>query len=200
MTTIEHDALKDAKLAKVFSKLGWSGFWLQLVIGAIPVGLLIYFFVFSPSTSGTRSGLPVIAYLTIANLLLLAFTLFWSYRYTLIAKRITDPSTRPSDKSIVGTVWTGINAGILGILCSMVLMFIESAQLLFYFLSAPQAGVPVIQTTGGGSASWVSAADIVSLMALILTLFAELLVLAFSLRLLFRSMQVLQASLEAGRD
>jgi hypothetical protein len=83
--------------------------------------------------------------------------------------------------------WTGVVASTLGIVFSMLVMLVEVTQLLFYFLRAPQAGVPVIQTTGGGPASWVSAADIMSLMALILSLWAELVVLLFSLWLLFRT-------------
>ena len=34
--------------------------------------------------------------------------------------------------------------------------------------------MPVIQTTGAGTATWVSAADMMSLMALILGMFGEL--------------------------
>ena len=183
-------ASKSIQLASTFSRLGWSGLWVQVIVGAIPIALLFYFFIFSRSTPGTRQELPIIAYLTIANLILLAITIFWSYRYTRIAKRIANPATRPADASLLRTVWTGIGASVLGILFSMLLMFAEVAQLLFYFLSAPQAGVPVIQTTGGGSATWVSAGDMVSLMALILTLFAELVVLAFSLWLLLRTTKV----------
>jgi hypothetical protein len=71
---------------------------------------------------------------------------------------------------------------------SILVMLFEVTQLLFYFLRAPQVGIPTIQTTGSGSASWVSAADIVSLLMLILTLFVEVVVLTFSLWLLFRTM------------
>jgi hypothetical protein len=58
---------------------------------------------------------------------------------------------------------------------------------LFFFLKAPQAGIPVIQTGGVAATHWVSSVDMVSLMALILFLFAELIVLIFSLWLLFRA-------------
>jgi hypothetical protein len=69
----------------------------------------------------------------------------------------------------------------------MFVMLFEVAHLLIYFLRAPQAGVPVIQTTGGGQATWVSAADMLNLLALIFTMFGELAVLTFSLWLLFRT-------------
>ncbi len=66
-------------------------------------------------------------------------------------------------------------------------MMFEVAQLLFYFLRAPQAGIPVIQTTSGGPASWVSAGDVLSLMGLIFTMLVEVVVLTLSLWLLFRA-------------
>lgn len=181
--------VEQQRLAKSLAQLGWCGLWLQLLVGAVPVGLMIYFFVFARSASGPRSGLAFVEYLTMANLLVLAFTTFWSYRYTLLAKRVARPESRPAAARVVRAVWTGIGASALGILFSMVIMFIEAAHLLFYFLSAPQAGVPVIQKSGTDAASWVSAADMVSLMALIVTLFAELITLAFGLWLLFRALR-----------
>ena len=149
-------------LARAFSRLGWLGFWMQIAIGAIPVVLILYAFVFgSARPAGTRSGFPLIQYLTIASLLVLAFTTVWFYRYTRLAARLADPARRPTEFSVQRTVWTGVMASTIGIIFSMLVMFFEVAQLLIYFLRAPQAGIPVVQTTSG-AASWVSAADIVS--------------------------------------
>jgi len=67
-------------------------------------------------------------------------------------------------------------------------MLFEIIQLLLYFLRAPQGGVAVIQTTASGQESWMSAADVVNLLALNLTLFGGPTVLVFSIWLLFRSM------------
>src|SRR5262249_248475 len=128
-----------------------------------------------------------IEYLTIVNLLILAFTIFWSYRYTRLARRMLDPERRPSESYVLGCIWTGVVASTVGMLFSMIVMLVEAANLLFYFLKAPQAGIPVIRASGFEAVHWVSSVDMVSLMALILTLFAELLVLVFSLWLLFRT-------------
>ena len=174
-------------LARAFSRVGWLGFWMQIAIGAIPVGLIIYSFIFGSARPGTRSGVPLIEYLTVASLLILAFTTAWFYRYTRLATRISDPSQRPSGSSLQRTVWTGVMASAIGIIFSMLVMFFETAQLLIYFLRAPQAGIPVIQTTGGGTASWVSAADMFSLMALLLTMFVEVAILIIGLWLLLRT-------------
>jgi hypothetical protein len=83
---------------------------------------------------------------------------------------------------------------------SALVMMFEVTQLLFYFLRAPQAGVPVFQTTSGGPASWVSASDILGLMGLIFTMLVEVIVLALSLWLLFRSTAELAQSHAASDE
>jgi len=180
--------MRSDSLARAYSRLGWIGFWIQIAIGAIPLTLTVYGLVFGRSTGpGTRGGLVLIEYLTVAGLVILAFTTVWSYRYTRLARRIADPARRPPHSKVQRSAWIGVTASALGIFFSMLLMLFEVTQLLIHFLRAPQAGVPVIQTTGGAAASWVSAADMMSLMALIVSMFGEFTVLAFSLRLLFRT-------------
>ncbi len=44
-------------LATTFRRLGRVGFWLQVVLGSIPVLLMFYVFVFSGQTTGPRAGL-----------------------------------------------------------------------------------------------------------------------------------------------
>jgi hypothetical protein len=179
---------RNDSLARAFSRLGRIGFWMQIGIGAIPITLIAYALIFrTERAAGTRSAFPLIHYLTIASLLVLAFTTIWFYRYTRLAVRLANPEQRPTESFVQRTVWTGVMASTLGIVFSMLVMFFEVAQLLIYFLRAPQAGIPVVQTTGG-PASWVSAADILSLMALLLTMFAEVAVLALGLWLLLRTM------------
>jgi hypothetical protein len=177
-------------LAKTFSRLGWIGFWVQIVVGSIPFLLMVYAFIFTRSPSGPRAGLAFVEYLTLASLLILIFTIVWFHRHTRLAKRIADPQGCPPASSVIRSVWTGLVASSIGLLFSMMVMMIETGHLLFYFLAAPQGGVPVFQTPGAGPASWVSAVDMVSLMALSLFVFAELVVLILSLWLLFRTMQV----------
>jgi hypothetical protein len=184
---------KNDTLAKAFSRLGWIGFWVQVVLGAIPIILMVYALVFTTAPA-TRSAPSLIGHLTIANLLVLAFTTLWSYRYTRLAKRIADPLRRLSQSTVQRAVWIGVAASALGIVFSMLVMLVEAILLLLYFLRAPQAGVPVIQTAGGGHATWVSALDVMSLLSLILIAFGEFVVLTFSLWLLFRTTLAYDAS------
>jgi hypothetical protein len=179
-------------LAGAFKRLGWTGFWLQVVAGAFPLLLMLYTFVFSQSLTGPRVGLPLVEYLTIGSFLILVFTIVWFYRYVGLGRRIASGVDRPSQSYLIGTVWTGVLASVLGILFSLAVMLLEVGHLLFYFLSAPQGGVPVIQAQGMGAgvaSSWVSAVDLMSLMSLIVTLGAEVAALVFGLWLLFRTTQ-----------
>lgn len=175
-------------LAGSFSRLGWIGFWLQIAIGLIPVALLIYAFLFGGNGNiRTRGAFALIEFLTIGSLLVLAFTTVWFYRYTRLADQIASPDGRPSTSSIQRIAWIGVAASTVGIVFSALVMMFEAVQLLLYFLRAPQAGIPVVQTTSGGPASWVSAADILSLIGLIVTMLVEVAVLALSLWLLFQT-------------
>jgi hypothetical protein len=189
----------ETNLDAVFSRLGWIGFWLQVVLGAIPITLLINALIFGASTNaGTRAGLPLVEYLAIAGLLIMAFTTIWSFRYTRVAKQLADPLHRLPPSAVQKTVWVGVLGSALGLVFSMLIMLLEVTQLLFYFLRAPQAGVPVIQTSSGGPASWVSASDIMSLVALNVIMFGELIVLIFSLWLLFRTAVAAGQVVQAG--
>jgi hypothetical protein len=174
---------------------------MQVAIGSIPLMLALYAIVFDSSRgAGTRGGLALIEYMTLASLLVLAFTTIWFFRYIRLARRIADPERRPPGFAVQRMAWTGVAASTLGIVFSMMIMLFEAAQLLVYFLRAPQAGVPVVQTTGGGPASWVSAIDVVNLMALSFIMLVELVVLALSLWLLFRSMTVSREYPDAGGE
>lgn len=177
-------------LAKTFCRLGWIGFWTQIVMGSIPFLLVVYTLIFARSPSGPRAGLALVEYLTIAGFLILVFTTVWFYRHTRLAKKIADPTECPPASSVIRSVWTGVVASSMGLLFSMLVMILETGNLLFYFLTAPQVGVPVFQTPAAGPTSWVSAVDMVSLMALSLFSFAEMVVLIFGLWLLFRTTQV----------
>jgi hypothetical protein len=189
---------RSESLAKAFSRWGWSGFWALVGMGALPLIIMLYTFVFSGTPSGSsRSGLPLVHFLSTLGLLLLVFLTVWFYRYTRIAKRIQDPARRPSESSLRRTVWTGVVATNLAILFSMLVLLFEVGMLLFYFLSAPQAGLPTVQTTAE-VASWVSAVDMMNLMSVILSLGGEIFALIFGLLLLFRTLQLPAPSAEGS--
>jgi Protein of unknown function (DUF3611) len=175
----------DARLAGAFLRTGWIGFWIQVTFGAISIALLVYAFVIDRNAGvGTRGWPVMIQYLTIASLLVLAFTTVWSYRYILLARQLAGPDRGPTVSGLRRTVGVGVAASTLGLVLSMVIMLFEVFQLFLYFLRAPKAGVPVIQVDG--QATWVSAGDILNLAILIIVACIEVVVLSLGLWLLFR--------------
>lgn len=172
------------KIARDFSRFGWIAVVIQAVLAIIPILLLCY--VLFGKVAGNDVAWSLTDYLAILGLAILAFTTLWAFRYTRIAQRIVDPARRPPRSSLIRTLWVGLWASSLGIVVSLVLLFIEVIRLLILFLRAPQAGVPVFQTQAENRLTWVSAIDAVSLLAELCTLTGELLVLVLTLWLLFR--------------
>jgi len=182
-----HDAKIDG-LAGTFKRSGRIGFWAQIILGSFPVILMLFIFTFTGSVTGPRAGLPIVGWLTILNMALLVFTTIWFFRYKGLGAKIADPATRPTESAVAGTVWTGLIASSLGIIFSLVVMLVEVGQLLFYFLAAPQGGIPTLQTTPSSlDGSWVSAVDLASLMMLVLMLAAEVIATMLGMWLLFRT-------------
>ncbi len=173
-------------LAAQFRRLGWTGFWIQVPLLLLFLFLLVYVLVAGGGEGTERRGINLGNYASFGTPLIMLFTTLWCYRYTRLAERIADSERCPSQSSVMQALWIGVGASALGILSSMVLSTSAVLRLLFVLLATPQTGVPVVTPLGGDPGSTVSAIDALSLTALQFTLATELLVLAFSLWLLFR--------------
>lgn len=181
------------KVAASFHRLGWLGVAVQAVLALNSIVLLAWAFI--GAAPGARP-MGRTGYLALVGLAILLFTTFWSYRYTTLAARMRDPARRPPQATVLKTLWVGLWASGLGIAVSMLMLVLEVTRLVILVLRTPQAGVPVMQL-GAESAAWVSAIDVVSLLADVSTLGAELLVFAVTLWLLFRVTRGAGASVPA---
>ena len=177
---------KPESLARQFSRLGWIGFWMQLAMVVIPIALLIYVFFFSSPESTQRRGIELTNYMSYGGLLVMLFTIVWFYRYTRLARRIADPELRPPQASLIRTLWIGLWASCLGIACSMLLMMNAVWRMLMVLLATPQTGLAISAPMGGDPVATLSALDAMSMTVLLVILTAELVLLAFTLWLLFR--------------
>jgi hypothetical protein len=178
---------KPENLAQQFSRLGWIGFWLQLALISIPILLLAYVLVASSPESAQRRGIDLSNYLSYGSLVVMLFTTFWFFRYTLLGKRIADPALRPQQSAVIKTLWIGLWAGCVGIVFSMLLLMSAVGRLLFVLMTTPQTGIAIAPVPGSGDpASTLSAVDAASLASLLLMLSAELVVLGFTLWLFFQ--------------
>jgi hypothetical protein len=186
--------VKPERLSRQFSRLGWLGFWIQIVMLAIPLLLLIYILFLRSPVSAQRIGIDLSNYLSYGSLLVMVFTTFWFFRYTRVGKRIADPELRPTRASVERTLWVGLWASGLGIAFSMALLFSAAGRLLFVLLANPQTGLMVAPGPGGDPVQSISAFDAISLTSLLVILAAELIVLGFSVWLLFRTTKASAAS------
>jgi len=179
--------VKPERLARQFSRLGWLGFWIQFAMLAIPLLLLIYGLFLRSAESAQRIGIDLSNYLSYGSLLVMVFTTFWFFRYTRVGKRIADPALRPPRASVERTLWVGLWASGLGIAFSMILLFSAAGRMLFILLANPQTGIMIAPGPGGDPVQSISAIDAISLTSLLVILAAELVVLGFSVWLLFRT-------------
>lgn len=181
----DHDHAPDRmRLGRSFRRIGQAGFWAQILLAIIPVVVGSAAFMVSTSVNAPGSRFGLVGYLAIASFVILLFTTLWFRRYIRIGARLEADGGAMSPKALLRTVWTGLIASSCGILLSIVVTIFEVGYLLFRFLEAPQGGVPVIQT--GGDAAWISAIDVLSLLALVFTMAAEIIVLVLGLLLLSR--------------
>ena len=175
------------RLGKQFSRLGWIGFWMQLVLISIPIVLAIYVLFLAGPESPQQRGIKLSNYLSYGSLLIMLFTTIWFFRYTRVGRRIADPELRPPQSSVTKTLWIGLWASCLGIASSMVLLINAVGRMLFILLATPQTGIPLAAPVGEGDPrGTLSAIDALSLSSLIIILAVELILLAFTLWLLFR--------------
>lgn len=185
-------------LAAQFKRLGWIGFWVQLAMLLVPVGLLLYVLLGRDPMSAHRKGIDLGNYLSYGSLLVAAFTTFWFWRYTRLARQIADPTTCPPQAKVTGVLWVGLWAGAIGVFFSMLLLLGASLRLLSTLLANPQTGMMVAPGPGGDPSLSISAFDGISLTALVLILAAELVVMAFTLWLLFRTTRTRKPALQAA--
>lgn len=177
-------ALPEFSLATSFRRIGLIGFWLQIVVGALPIALMTFTFLFSQGAGGPRAGLPAVSVMTMATLLLLLFTIFWFTRYQALGRAMSDPGNRPSEDKVLNTLWIGLVASSVGALMTIIIIVFEASHVLFYFLTAPQGGAPAVMVNE--AASFASALDMMNLLLMAFMLLAELIVIFLSLYLLFR--------------
>jgi len=190
--------VKPERLSRQFSRLGWLGFWIQVAMLTIPLLLLVYVLFVRGPGSAQRIGIDLSNYLSYGSLLVMVFTTFWFFRYTRIGKRIADAELRPTRASVERTLWVGLWASGVGIAFSIVLLFSAAGRMLFVLLANPQTGLMVAPGPGGDPVRSISAMDAISLTSLLVILTAELIVLGFSVWLLFRTTRTSAAD-EAAR-
>jgi hypothetical protein len=174
------------QLGSQFTSLGRIGFYLQLVLLAIPLMFGVYMMLSGRSASSTTTRFDLGSYVSFASLLIMGFTTFWFYRYMRTGAALQNPQHAPSRSSVVTTVWIGFCAGWLGIVFSVLLLLAATWRMMFVLLTNPQSGLLIAPNLGTNPGYSISAIDAISLTLLVLSLTAELVALGLSLWLLIK--------------
>jgi hypothetical protein len=174
----------ERRLGQRFRRVGWLGFWVQVVLGAVPVALGTWFYLLSPNVNMPGGRFPLVSILAMCVLLILLFTTVLFFYYTRVGRRLEEGTSRWTRPRLKGLVRMGLAASGISVLFSSVVMIGEITHMLLTFLEFPQGGVPVIQTTVADS-TWISALDVLSLLALSLSISAEIVILGLGLWLMY---------------
>ncbi|WP_223428815.1 DUF3611 family protein [Tateyamaria pelophila] len=178
-TSDEFYEKREKALASALVRFGSIGFWVQLIFLIIVLILGLY------TLAVTGGGARIANILSFLVLGLPIFTTFWCRRYAKVGREWSDGGKPPSMASLGRMIWIGVWTAAIGAGASILSLFGAASALLLTMLANPQVGLQISPATGSTAAYTVSAIDAVSIMSLLLTLTAELIVVAISLRLAF---------------
>ncbi|YAF97244.1 MAG: DUF3611 family protein [Nodularia sp. CChRGM 3473] len=130
------------QIARSLRWLGWIGFWLQTLLGFIPLLVVVATVLFSPGRQ-QRSGLSFGLGLAIACLAILLFSIYWCFRYTQLANKLESPHLRPAKSQVSQNLQMGLLANI-GIMAIAVLIALSQVgALTFKMLIMPQGSTMI---------------------------------------------------------
>lgn len=174
------------EIAVSFRWLGWVGFALQAVLGVIPLIVVVTNALFSPIQR--QIGFSFGLWSAIACLGLLIFSIYWSFRYTMLARRLEDPDRRPSKVQVVQDIKWGlmVNLGIIAI--STTIGMFRVGQLTYKMLTLPQSATVItpnpLGTTVAAPSSLIAPSNMIAIQAVMNAIAAGLVGVVVSLLLL----------------
>ncbi|MCG8368614.1 MAG: DUF3611 family protein [Pseudanabaenales cyanobacterium] len=132
------------RIARAFSRVGWTSFWIQIVLAVVSSLLLLFaviglnFNSANQSSPGTGAGL----FFAACGLLAVFFGAYWSFRYTRLARllRSGDMASRPKPKDAIQTLHIGLNASLIGMFLTLMGAGAIVGALLFKSFEQPAQG------------------------------------------------------------
>jgi hypothetical protein len=174
------------RLAKTFRRWGWIGFWIQVILGLIPILVFTFALLFRnlPDSQATGNSLLFII-LACACLLALLFALYWCFRYTRLSKKLIKTDKHPAQSEVIRCLWIGLLANVIGMTFAVVVTMGQVGTLLFKMLFL----VPTLNVYN--PRSFIVPFDVIAMQAMVNTIAAELIGIIIALWLL---RQVYQAT------
>lgn len=169
--------------------LGWIGFWLQALLGFIPLFVVVANVLFKPrqqQIGGFSAGL----WLAIACLIILLFSIYWCFRYTRLANKLENQNLRPPKTQVIRDLKLGLIANI-GIMALAVLIALSRVgELTFKMLTLPQGATVIapnqIGTAVAATGALITPSNMIAIQAMINAIAAGLVGVVVALLLLYQ--------------
>jgi uncharacterized membrane protein len=122
---------------------GWVGFWSQLVLAIISTLILLFAFISrnANNTGSPNPGTGAGSFLAFLGLVGVYLSIFWSYRYTLMAKKLRSSDSRPSRADTVKQLKVGILISFVGMFITLLGAEAIVGVLVAKSLSQPQTSI-----------------------------------------------------------
>lgn len=134
--------LTPQKVAQSFRWLGWIGFWLQALLGFVPVLVVVTTVLVGPRRS-PLGGLSLGLWLAIFCLIALVFSIYWCFRYTQLANRIEIRELRPAKFQVSRDLKWGLLANFGLMIVAVIIALSRISTLTFKMLTLPQGATVV---------------------------------------------------------
>jgi Protein of unknown function (DUF3611) len=102
------------KIAAQLRRVGWAGFWLQLILAI--VSTLIFLFAIPFASTGARNpGTGGSLLFALGGLVAVYISTYWSFRYISIGRKLKNPDLRPKKADTVKLIQWGLLCSVLGL-------------------------------------------------------------------------------------
>lgn len=183
----EAPSLKTHEIAHAFRGLGWIGLGLQALLGFLPILVLVSNILTKPArqTGGWSFGL----WLAIICLITLGFSLYWCFRYIVIARKLTNRNLRPAKADVIRNLKIGLLANIGIMTLALLIALSRVTTITFKLLTLPQGATVVtpnqVGTSVGAAGALVTPSNMIAIQAMLSTIAAGLVGAVVALLLLF---------------
>lgn len=122
MANLEIDTNTPQSVRRISAQLrrvGWLGFWLQLVLAVIST--LIFLFAIPFASTGARNpGTGGSLLFAVGGLVAVYISTYWSFRYISIGRKLKNPDLRPRKADTVKLIQWGLLCSLLGLGSSVI--------------------------------------------------------------------------------
>jgi len=176
------------EIAASFRWLGWIGFALQALLGVIPTIVVVMSALFSPIQR--QVGFSLGLWSAIACLAILIFSIYWCFRYTILARRLEDPDIRPAKSQVIQDLKWGLVANLSIIAIAVLIAIFRVGQLTFTMMTLPQASTVIapspMGTTVAAPGAMIAPSNMIAIQAMVNAIAAGLVGTIVSLLLLYQ--------------